>query len=1083
MVARVRVELAPQDAPDDAETRQVERRRLGRSWSRSRRLPWIGLVFGIVAAGLALPAPPAAAAATPGTLTAFAGGPGVGIGTNLGQSPVGVAAVGDLVIEIDGPGIAAELPPLGMWYPTVVRVIDPGSGLEMPLAGTEYAGGYSPDGVPAVGSPLGGAGTVVGDPFGNLYLSESGANRIRMISPSGVITTIVGTGAGAGGFSGDGGPAKTAQLRDPAGMAFAPDGSFVFADRGNNRIRRVDSNGVISTIAGTGAYGSAGDGGPAAQAELNGPGAIGFDAAGNLYIAEIYGDRIRKVSPAGTIGTFVQTATPLGLAVTPAGTVLFPSGAGIRSITATGQTAMIAGSQQESGYSGDGGPATGARLRNPRSVAVDARGNVYVADTGNRRVRRIDPAGVITTIAGNGRVNFGGDGAPAPYSQLQRVYGIRSGPFGTYILDGENGIRHVDPAGTIRTTETAFTPIMTTDRAGNVYIGRPGEVSRRSPDGTVTVLARNGDPGIGTDLDPRALAVDGSGNLYIADYDAQYLFTTIRRVSADGVITPWAGVAPLHDTHPSYPEPARHSPIRLVNDMAVGADGVLYAATSHGLLRFSCGVVSRPATNGILYMEEGSWGPRGMAVDRAGNLYFAADSKVYRLRPDGQWTVVAGGGRARIQEGVAATSVDLRPWVGAVSLDDAGDLLFATTTRVLKVAGVSAGAAVPGPACTEPAPGTTASPASYQPVPPARILDTRTGTGTGGVMKAVGPASTITLDVTGVGGVPEAGVSAVALNVTVTEPSGGGYLTVFPSGTPRPTTSTINFLPGQTVANMAVAKVGNDGKVDIYNATGTSHVVVDVVGWYGDQGSRFNSLVPARILDTRTGTGGFTAVGPGSTIDVPFTGVGGVPASGVSAVVLNLTVTQPTAGGFLTVFPSGTARLTTSSINFLPGQTVANMAVAKVGSDGKVSIYNAAGATHVVVDVVGWYGDQGSPFYSLAPARILDTRNGTGGFPVGPVPAGATINAIATTIGGLPDTGVSAVVLNVTVTEPAVGGYLTLYPYPQPRPPTSSINFATGQTVANLVVSKVLADGKVVIYNGGGAAHVVIDVVGWYGTA
>jgi hypothetical protein len=249
--------------------------------------------------------------------------------------------------------------------------------------------------------------------------------------------------------------------------------------------------------------------------------------------------------------------------------------------------------------------------------------------------------------------------------------------------------------------------------------------------------------------------------------------------------------------------------------------------------------------------------------------------------------------------------------------------------------------------------------ARFNSLTPARILDTRNGTG--GFSAAVGAAGTISPTVVGVGGVPASGVSAVVLNVTVTQPTAAeSYLTVFPSGAARPLASNLNFRAGQSVPNLVMAKVGADGKVSVYNNAGTTHVVLDVVGWFGADdataGARYNALSPSRILDTRTGTGGFSApVGPGGTISPTVIGVGGVPASGVSAVVLNVTVTQPTAESFLTVFPSGAARPLASNLNFLAGQTVPNLVMAKVGADGKVSVFNNLGTSHVIFDVVGWY--------------------------------------------------------------------------------------------------------------------------------
>ncbi len=157
-----------------------------------------------------------------------------------------------------------------------------------------------------------------------------------------------------------------------------------------------------------------------------------------------------------------------------------------------------------------------------------------------------------------------------------------------------------------------------------------------------------------------------------------------------------------------------------------------------------------------------------------------------------------------------------------------------------------------------------------------------------------------------------------------------------------------------------VAKVGADGRVAVFNQTGFTHVIFDVVGWYGADGAPggagYTTLAPARILDTRNGTGGFwSPVGPGATVAAGVTGVGGVPATGVSAVVLNVTVTQPSAGGYLTIFPSDAVRPTASNLNFTAAQTVPNLVVAKVGADGRVAVFNQTGSTHVIFDVVGWY--------------------------------------------------------------------------------------------------------------------------------
>ncbi|MDQ4107682.1 MAG: NHL repeat-containing protein, partial [Actinomycetota bacterium] len=787
-------------------TVDVAWRELTRS-PNGRRAVRLGLVIAIAAGSVTSPA--VAATAPVGTLSTFAGGVGWGTATNVGQSAVGVGMLGDRVLEVDGWTMTSELPALDGHYPTVVRAIDVLTGLESVVAGHEV-GGFSADGSRAVGSSLSGARTAVGDANGNVYLGDN--NRLRKITASGIITTIAGTGTS--GFSGDGGPATSAELDGPHGVALASDGSILFSDTWNGRIRRIDTNGVITTVAGSSTNGSGGDGGPATLAPVNLPRDIGFDAAGNLYIAEGDGDRIRMVNPAGTISTFARTRAQ-GMAVAGVGRVLVTDGTTIRSIDVTGTATIIAGTEGVTGFSGDGGPATKAQLSGPRGVTVDRAGNVYVADSGNRRVRMVDTTGLISTIAGNGSVYFGGDGSQAVTAQMAFARLVRTGPYGTYISHDSGHIRHVDPAGVIRTVRMSAPAGMAVDSEGNLYLSEGPRVVKRTPAGTVAVVAGNGDasrptgdggPATEAGLAPGSLAVDGSGNLYIAEQGENT--ARIRRVDTNGVISTVAGADPVGEPH-RYPKSALHAPISAVDSMAVGPDGALYVLTTGEILRISCGVIGQiPVDAGIDWDHRG-YGAQDLAVDSAGNLFISTVFRVYRVTPEGRWTVVAGGGTTRVAEGLPATSAKFDR-LRSLALDDAGNLYLTNLHRVLKVAGVSAGAASPGPWCdSTPPPAETG--ASYQPLAPGRVLDTRNGTG--GYSKPVGPNATISLGVTGTAGVPVSGVSAVVLNVTVTEPSAGGFLNVFPSGTARPLASSVNFRPGQTVANLVVAKVGNDGGV------------------------------------------------------------------------------------------------------------------------------------------------------------------------------------------------------------------------------------------------------------------------------
>jgi hypothetical protein len=245
----------------------------------------------------------------------------------------------------------------------------------------------------------------------------------------------------------------------------------------------------------------------------------------------------------------------------------------------------------------------------------------------------------------------------------------------------------------------------------------------------------------------------------------------------------------------------------------------------------------------------------------------------------------------------------------------------------------------------------------YQPLAPARVLDTRDGTG--GNSSKVQGGTTIDLTVTGAGGVPASGVTAVALNVTATDVSGPDtFVTVFPWGAGQPLASNLNAVGGQSVPNLVIVRVGDGGRVSLYNNLGTVDLVADVQGWFGGSaGSTFVPVSPVRALDTRNGTGAPAgSVGPGGIQELTVTGVNGVPGSGVTAVVLNVTVNEPTGpDSFLTVYPNGAARPLASNLNYVAGQTVANLVVARVGSNGKILMYNNLGRVQLIADVEGWF--------------------------------------------------------------------------------------------------------------------------------
>ncbi|MFE1825883.1 hypothetical protein [Streptomyces yangpuensis] len=366
----------------------------------------------------------------------------------------------------------------------------------------------------------------------------------------------------------------------------------------------------------------------------------------------------------------------------------------------------------------------------------------------------------------------------------------------------------------------------------------------------------------------------------------------------------------------------------------------------------------------------------------------------------------------------------------------------------------------------------------FVPHGPSRFLDTRDGTGA--KKERVGPGGVVTLQVAGVKGVPATGVTAVVMNVTAVQPTEAGHVMVYPNGQPTPKVSNINFAPGQIVPNLVTVPVVN-GKVDLRNNAGSVDLIADVTGYYTDEagaGSALNPITPSRFLDTRDGTGAKKErVGPGGVVTVQVAGVKGVPASGVTAVVMNVTAVQPTEAGHVTVYPNGQAAPGVSNLNFTPGQIVPNLVTVPV-VNGKVDLRNNSGSVDLIADVTGYYAATGSAFSAAGPVRLLDTRDGTGAR-AGAVAPGGLVSVRVAGVAGVPAQGVTAVVLNVTVTNPTEAGHLIVHPHGTGRPGVSNLNYTAGQTVANLVVVPVV-DGRVTFYNNSGSVDVIADLSGYF---
>jgi uncharacterized protein (DUF1501 family) len=408
-------------------------------------------------------------------------------------------------------------------------------------------------------------------------------------------------------------------------------------------------------------------------------------------------------------------------------------------------------------------------------------------------------------------------------------------------------------------------------------------------------------------------------------------------------------------------------------------------------------------------------------------------------------------------------------WLGGGSTDVLGGT-YENLGLFARAPGTSPdGATTPPPAIVTP-------PCCFVPVSPFRLVDTRDGTG--GRSGPLGPGESMRVPIAGVGGVPST-AAAVAVNVTAVEVSSLNFVTVYPGGTARPWTSNLNAGPGRPVPNLVVIGLGSDGSIEVFNSAGTAHILVDVFGYYSAAtGDRFNPVSPARLFDTRIGSGIRPGKVPdGTPIDVQVSGRAGVPEFGATAVVMNLTVTEAESAGWMRSTPYGQTAATTSNVNFAAGDTVPNLVICKIGDGGKITIDGRGTGTHVLGDVFGYFGADGRRLRTVPPSRVLDTREGLGAAlqPVGAAP-------IRLVIGGQAQVpaDANAVVLNVTATNVRGPSFVTVWPDGETQPGTSNLNMATGRTVANLVICRLGEGGALNLASPVNQCDLVADVMGYF---
>ena len=938
---------------------------------------------------------------------------------------------------------------------------------------------------------------VVESPLHNSSLLDGAASAINIISDLVPLIVVASTllgfsltasaeqivtiaGSGTDGFSGDGGGAQAAQIGGVSGLAVDAAGNVYFADTWNQRVRMAAASGVVTTVAGNGVSGDTGDGGPAASASLLWPAGVAVDASGNLYISS--GSRVRKVSPGGGIAAFAGTTT--------------------------------------AGFAGDGGPATSARLTEPHGLAVDSSGNIYIADSGNFRIRKVARDGTITTVAGTGQAGYSGDGGPATAAQIGYLHALAfDGSGNLYFSDPYNHcVRRISTSGTVVTVaggtfgeagdggpaaqaQLRYPYGLVADRQGDIYIADllNHRVQVVATDGRIFTAAGNGVagfngdglPGPDTSLNmPAELALAPGGGIYIADLRNFRIRELLSPQLPPALLLPGNGASGVSIT-PTLSWDAASGASSYDVYLGTSSPPPLVATTT--ATNYAPGTLSEAAVYFWQVVARSSSGsgpsaawtfttqgpPPGVPVlispaNLAGGVVVA---------PTLTWNASAAAGSYDVYFGTSSVPPFAANTAGTSYAP--GTLNQDTTYYWQIVARNAVGSA--GSVTWSFTTGAPATGSEFVPVTPCRVADTRNPGGPfGGPTMSPGSVRSFAIPQSACG-VP-ATASAYSLNVTVVPAGPLSYLTLWPAGQARPFVSTLNSFGGTVVANAAIVPAGAGGAVSVF-VTHATEVVLDINGYFvpGNSAgsSSFYAAAPCRVADTRGSTGEFggPSMSGGETRSFPIPLSACETPSPVSAYSLNVTVVPHTDFlAYLTTFPTGSPKPLVSTLNSWTGKVVANAAIVPAGSNESISVF-VTDPTDVILDLNGYFGQAGGAgalsFYPVTPCRVEDTRNADGPFG-GPEMAARETRTFAIPAGAcnIPSTA-AAYSLNVTVVPDGPLSYLTAWPAGSAQPFVSTLNSFDGAVTANAAIVPAGAAGAISVYVTN-PTQVVLDINGYF---